>query len=90
MAEKFAPDAVAPWGTSNKINFFLCSLQIKTVKVSNISLAASARDITEFFSFSGDIQYVEMQRSVHLNYVHTRSSRYPHSLKNWLCFWQGN
>ncbi|KAJ4960266.1 hypothetical protein NE237_020176 [Protea cynaroides] len=35
---------------------------IKTVKVSNISLAASEQDIKEFFSFSGDIQYVEMQR----------------------------
>ncbi|OMO77348.1 hypothetical protein CCACVL1_15057 [Corchorus capsularis] len=35
---------------------------IKTVKVSNISLRATERDIKEFFSFSGDIQYVEMQR----------------------------
>ncbi|KAL6970041.1 hypothetical protein U1Q18_029748 [Sarracenia purpurea var. burkii] len=35
---------------------------IRTVKVGNISLAASERDIKEFFSFSGDIQYVEMQR----------------------------
>ncbi|XP_042505536.1 binding partner of ACD11 1-like isoform X2 [Macadamia integrifolia] len=35
---------------------------IRTVKVSNISLAASEQDIKEFFSFSGDIQYVEMQR----------------------------
>lgn len=35
---------------------------IRTVKVSNISLAASQRDIKEFFSFSGDIHYVEMQR----------------------------
>ncbi|KAK7818837.1 binding partner of ACD11 1 isoform X2 [Quercus suber] len=35
---------------------------IRTVKVSNISLAASERDIREFFSFSGDIHYVEMQR----------------------------
>ncbi|XP_043695444.1 binding partner of ACD11 1-like isoform X2 [Telopea speciosissima] len=35
---------------------------IRTVKVSNISLAASERDIKEFFSFSGDIQYVEMLR----------------------------
>ncbi|KAI8560729.1 hypothetical protein RHMOL_Rhmol04G0279000 [Rhododendron molle] len=34
----------------------------RTVKVGNVSLAASERDIKEFFSFSGDIQYVEMQR----------------------------
>ncbi|KAB1205889.1 Protein vip1 [Morella rubra] len=43
-------------------NWIINVSDIKTVKVSNISLAASARDITEFFSFSGDIQYVEMQR----------------------------
>ncbi|XVE57397.1 hypothetical protein DITRI_Ditri04bG0087800 [Diplodiscus trichospermus] len=34
---------------------------IKTVKVSNVSLGATERDIKEFFSFSGDIEYVEMQ-----------------------------
>ncbi|XP_052150688.1 binding partner of ACD11 1 isoform X1 [Oryza glaberrima] len=34
---------------------------VRTVKVSNISLNASKREITEFFSFSGDIEYVEMQ-----------------------------
>ncbi|KAK4747391.1 hypothetical protein SAY87_013977 [Trapa incisa] len=32
-----------------------------TLKVSNISLRATERDIREFFSFSGDIVYVEMQ-----------------------------
>ncbi|KAL0296354.1 UNVERIFIED_CONTAM: Binding partner of ACD11 1 [Sesamum radiatum] len=36
-------------------------MAIKTVKVSNLSLGASERDIKEFFSFSGDIEYVEMQ-----------------------------
>ncbi|KAG8382682.1 hypothetical protein BUALT_Bualt05G0102900 [Buddleja alternifolia] len=35
---------------------------IRTVKVSNVSIAASERDVLEFFSFSGDIQYIEMQR----------------------------
>ncbi|XP_047976103.1 binding partner of ACD11 1-like isoform X1 [Salvia hispanica] len=35
--------------------------QIKTVKVSNLSLGASERDVHEFFSFSGDIEYVEMR-----------------------------
>uniref|UniRef100_A0A7N0VGL1 RRM domain-containing protein n=1 Tax=Kalanchoe fedtschenkoi TaxID=63787 RepID=A0A7N0VGL1_KALFE len=33
---------------------------LKTVKVSNVSLRASEQDIKEFFSFSGDIVYVEM------------------------------
>lgn len=32
---------------------------VKTVKVSNLSLGASERDVREFFSFSGDIVYVE-------------------------------
>jgi RNA recognition motif-containing protein len=40
------------------------SLQIKTIKVSNVSLGASEQDLKEFFSFSGDIEYVEMKRSV--------------------------
>ncbi|XP_072992072.1 binding partner of ACD11 1-like isoform X3 [Typha latifolia] len=35
--------------------------EVRTVRVGNISLAASERDIREFFSFSGDIEYVEMQ-----------------------------
>ncbi|KAK9115830.1 hypothetical protein Sjap_014777 [Stephania japonica] len=34
---------------------------IRTVKVSNISLRASEWDIKEFFSFSGEIEFVEMQ-----------------------------
>ncbi|KAK7407141.1 hypothetical protein VNO78_08808 [Psophocarpus tetragonolobus] len=36
-------------------------MSIKTVKVSNVSLGATEQDIKEFFSFSGDIQYVELQ-----------------------------
>lgn len=36
-------------------------MSIKTVKVCNLSLGASERDVQEFFSFSGDIEYVEMQ-----------------------------
>lgn len=39
-------------------------LQVKTIKVDNVSLGASEQDLKEFFSFSGDIEYVEMQRSV--------------------------
>ncbi|XP_018732807.2 binding partner of ACD11 1 [Eucalyptus grandis] len=36
--------------------------EIKTIKVSNISPNVSDRDVREFFSFSGDIQHVEMRR----------------------------
>ncbi|GLT57792.1 hypothetical protein SLA2020_307410 [Shorea laevis] len=35
-------------------------MAIRTVKVSNVSLGASERDIKEFFSFSGEIEHVEM------------------------------
>ncbi|XP_016504333.1 binding partner of ACD11 1 [Nicotiana tabacum] len=35
-------------------------MSVRTVKVSNVSLGASEQDIKEFFSFSGDIEYVEM------------------------------
>ncbi|KAI3518016.1 hypothetical protein L1887_06339 [Cichorium endivia] len=36
-------------------------MSVKTVKVSNLSLGASERDVREFFSFAGDIVYVETQ-----------------------------
>ncbi|XP_076957871.1 binding partner of ACD11 1-like [Bidens hawaiensis] len=36
-------------------------MSAKSVKVSNLSLKASLRDVSEFFSFSGDIVYVEVQ-----------------------------
>jgi hypothetical protein len=36
-------------------------LQMTTVKVSNVSLGATDRDLKEFFSFSGDILYLETQ-----------------------------
>ncbi|KAI3719864.1 hypothetical protein L6452_20769 [Arctium lappa] len=35
--------------------------EIKTVKVSNVSMAVTEKDIWEFFSFSGDIHYIEMK-----------------------------
>ncbi|XP_057777641.1 binding partner of ACD11 1 isoform X2 [Salvia miltiorrhiza] len=35
---------------------------IRTIKVSNVSLDVSERDIFELFTFSGNIQYIEMQR----------------------------
>ncbi|CAL9044670.1 unnamed protein product [Musa banksii] len=36
-------------------------MSVRTVKVGNVSLSASEQDIREFFSFSGDIEYIEMQ-----------------------------
>ncbi|THG10168.1 hypothetical protein TEA_014349 [Camellia sinensis var. sinensis] len=48
--------------SSNTPNWTINVSDIRTVKVSNISLAASEKDIREFFSFSGDIRYVEIQR----------------------------
>lgn len=44
-------------------------MQIKTVQVSNISQAITDKDIKEFCSFSGDIQYVEMQRYTFFTYI---------------------
>ncbi|KAF5450300.1 hypothetical protein F2P56_030665 [Juglans regia] len=43
-------------------NWIINVSDIRTVEVSNISPAVSEREIREFFSFSGDIQCVEMQR----------------------------
>uniref|UniRef100_A0ACD5TLA0 Uncharacterized protein n=2 Tax=Avena sativa TaxID=4498 RepID=A0ACD5TLA0_AVESA len=34
---------------------------VRTVKVTNVSLSATVQDIKEFFSFSGDIEHVDMQ-----------------------------
>lgn len=36
-------------------------MSLRTIKVSNVSLGAYEQDIKEFFSFSGDIEYVEVQ-----------------------------
>ncbi|KAL7240119.1 hypothetical protein ACSBR2_005897 [Camellia fascicularis] len=47
---------------SSTPNWTINVSDVRTVKVSNISLATFEKDIKEFFSFSGDIQYVEMQR----------------------------
>ncbi|XP_028071590.1 binding partner of ACD11 1-like [Camellia sinensis] len=35
-------------------------MSIRTIKVSNVSLGATLQDVKEFFSFFGDIEYVEM------------------------------
>lgn len=42
--------------------------QTRTVKVGNISDLASEREIKEFFSFSGDIDFVQIQRLYFLNF----------------------
>ncbi|CAL5396812.1 unnamed protein product [Camellia sinensis] len=46
---------------SSTPNWTINISDVRTVKASNISLATSEKDIKEFFSFFGDIQYVEMQ-----------------------------
>ncbi|KAK9935392.1 hypothetical protein M0R45_022495 [Rubus argutus] len=51
---------------------------IKTIKVGNISRTVSDRDIREFFSFSGEIKYVEMQsetENTQLSYVTFKDSQ---------------
>ncbi|CAD6253617.1 unnamed protein product [Miscanthus lutarioriparius] len=35
---------------------------VRTIKVTNVPLSATAENMKEFFSFSGDIEYVEMRR----------------------------
>ncbi|PWA91629.1 binding partner of acd11 1 [Artemisia annua] len=37
-------------------------MSVRTVKVTNVSLSASEQDIREFFSFSGEIEYIDIQR----------------------------
>ncbi|KAK7386632.1 hypothetical protein VNO78_26966 [Psophocarpus tetragonolobus] len=53
------------WVSNNELELvwlkILDSYKIKTIKVSNVSLGATVQDVKEFFSFSGDIEYVEMQ-----------------------------
>ncbi|CAA2968055.1 binding partner of ACD11 1-like [Olea europaea subsp. europaea] len=36
-------------------------MSVKTVKVSNLSLGASEQDIKEFFSYSGEIEFIEIK-----------------------------
>ncbi|GAV86175.1 RRM_1 domain-containing protein [Cephalotus follicularis] len=64
--------------STNTSNWTIDVSDIRTIKVSNISLGASDRDIKEFFSFSGDVQYVEMQReteTTQLAYVTFKDSQ---------------
>ncbi|KAF8021170.1 hypothetical protein BT93_G1564 [Corymbia citriodora subsp. variegata] len=53
-------------------------LQIKTIKVSNISPNVSDGDVREFFSFSGDIQYVEMRRQGFKPTTESESSQFAY------------
>ena len=39
------------------------------MKVCNVSLGASEQDIKEFFSFSGEIEHIELQRLVILSLI---------------------
>ncbi|PRQ41017.1 putative nucleotide-binding alpha-beta plait domain-containing protein [Rosa chinensis] len=62
----------ASLGLSMHITQLHLFLQVKTIKVGNISRIVNDRDIREFFSFSGEIRYVEMQReteNTQLSYV---------------------
>ncbi|KAF6144695.1 hypothetical protein GIB67_006187 [Kingdonia uniflora] len=56
-----SPQAKSPHTTVTSVWTINVS-EIRTVKVANISLDASESDIKEFFSFSGDIHYVEIRR----------------------------
>ncbi|KAL8535855.1 hypothetical protein ACS0TY_011480 [Phlomoides rotata] len=44
-------------------------VRFRTVKVSNVSLSLSERDIFEFLTFSGEILYIEMQRETETTQV---------------------
>ncbi|XP_048426987.1 binding partner of ACD11 1-like [Pyrus x bretschneideri] len=35
---------------------------IRTLKVGNVSLAATEHDLKDFFSFSGEVEYIEIKR----------------------------
>ncbi|KAL5721938.1 hypothetical protein ACHQM5_005520 [Ranunculus cassubicifolius] len=53
-------------------------MSIRTVKVSNISLSATESDIKEFFSFSGNIQHIEMKsesETLQIAYVTFKNSQ---------------
>ncbi|KAF6148524.1 hypothetical protein GIB67_042483 [Kingdonia uniflora] len=55
------PDMTSPPSITGMYGENRASGSTRSVKVSNVSLSASEQDIKEFFSFSGDIEYVEMQ-----------------------------
>jgi len=38
--------------------------EVRTVRVGNVSDLAAEREVREFFSFSGEIEHIEIRRSV--------------------------
>lgn len=66
--------------TSNS-NWTINVPDIRTVKVSNISTAAIDKDIHEFFSFSGEIQYLEMQRETEATQIAYVTFKYPQGVE---------
>lgn len=55
--------------TNGKTTLFFCVFNavlfekmVRTIKVTNVPLSATAENMKEFFSFSGEIEYVEMRR----------------------------
>lgn len=50
---------------------FMFLAQIRTVQVRNLSDLASEREIHEFFSFSGDIEHIEIRGLVFLCFSFT-------------------
>ncbi|CAI0390609.1 unnamed protein product [Linum tenue] len=49
--------------------------QVSAVKVSNVSLGATEQDIKEFFSFSGEIDCLEMHRRSQIAYIRFKDSQ---------------
>ncbi|KAF3639853.1 Binding partner of ACD11 1 [Capsicum annuum] len=54
-------------------------MSVKTVQVSNVSLGAKEQDIKDFFSFSGDIEYLEMKGENEVSQVAYVSFKDPQS-----------
>ncbi|KAJ0962314.1 hypothetical protein J5N97_030142 [Dioscorea zingiberensis] len=54
------------------VEFAVAGVLIRTVLVRNISLAVTQRDMKEFFSFSGEIDYIDMQS--HLRKINKRTT----------------
>ncbi|GAB2239672.1 hypothetical protein Droror1_Dr00025585 [Drosera rotundifolia] len=50
------------------------TIMVKTVKVCNVSLSASDKDIKEFFSFSGDIEYNEGSQTAYVTFKDTQGA----------------
>ncbi|GMH26275.1 hypothetical protein Nepgr_028118 [Nepenthes gracilis] len=60
--ESADPRSVVNTQSTFNTNWTINVSDVKTVKVSNVSLYSSEKDIRELLSVSGEIQYVEMQR----------------------------